>query len=169
MRVCSISRRGPSWLVDGLPVCGAEGAYAAFRRLWNAALGGAVRHRLGVRWLRTERLHDAGCHFRPWYAARLSARYGGCGRVRAYLLGLVGTSYCRIVDVSDYAPALSGSPSEWGDAEEVESEVDWLLCAGSTSLLGRRDKAGRAGRNYAMDRAAALRAARGRGAPGASR
>jgi len=136
-RICEIRWDTGGWSVDGRPCAGVEEAYLRFRDLWDGAAGRVASRRMAGR-TRRERMAGGGTDVAGMEG--LEERYGDVGRVRCYVLGMIGNSYVRVFRGWDMPP-------QW--REDWRSFLAWML--GSSSRwreCGRRAGVGRTGRNY---------------------
>ena len=146
MRVCSIEKTEGKILFNGDYCASAAAAYQLFRAKYNKALGTANHLKFGHVGQRVERITRVGIDFDSQYMQELQDRFGGTKKVRYYILGLVGSVYCRSFGSWDFDTVL-----EQLDDEGVEEYLDWLMCAGfkNARLHGRRDQVGRTNiKNY---------------------
>lgn len=111
----------------------ADDAYCRFRDDYHRDVGRKAFERLNRLGQRTERIHEQGFVFaREVNPVHLLFPQSMAAR----LLGIIGTSYCRII---------GGWDVHRGTDDEFGSWLDWLLSRGSGAvrLVGRKDKAGR--------------------------
>ena len=137
MKVCEIRRDGDIIRVDDASFSTADDAYKLFRNLYNKALGKANYSKLGHSGVRTSRITATGIVFTPEYLSILRRRYIGVPRVRCYLMGLIGSSYCKIVGCYDL--------KEFSTEEETERYLDWVFSKDS-GLLRQYDRRNHLGR-----------------------
>ena len=111
----------------------ADDAYCRFRDDYHRAVGRKAFERLNRLGQRVERIHRKGLVFsgeikadHPLFPRRVAGR----------LLGLVGTSYCRII---------GGWDVHCGTDEEFDRWLDWALSEEhwAVRMVGKKDKAGR--------------------------
>lgn len=114
----------------------ADEVYELFRGDYHASLGKKSYRRLNRLGQRKERLHGFGFEFADgtWPQGE---RFKALGRVRYYILGLVGISYWRTVGLWD-------SP-KFNDEDEYWEWFHWAFSRGSggARLVGLRQKHGR--------------------------
>lgn len=140
MKVCTIENRDGKPILDGLQCSSPDEAYLLFRNKYNKALGKASYKKLGHIGQRTERITQAGIDFNEEYKEKLKEEFSDGHRIRCYIIGLIGTSYCRIFGQWGFGDQFSDY-----DDDRSERYLDWLLASGmdNTSLFGRRDHTGR--------------------------
>ena len=112
-----------------------DDAYCRFRDDYHVSLGKLAYYRLNRIGRRQERIHGKGFEFsHPVSFERHDG--GACGTVAVRLLGIVATSYCRVVGGWDVPCETEEEFWEW---------FDWAFSRGSRSLrlVGRNEKAGR--------------------------
>ena len=140
MKVCTIERSGKAVLFDGTRCPSVSAAYQLFKSRYNKALGAATHLMLGHVGQRVERITRVGIDFDKEYKDTLCSKFGSSKKVKYYILGLIGVTYCRMFGSWDFGIDLYDI-----DEEETEQYLDWLMCAGvgNTMLYGRRDQVGR--------------------------
>lgn len=128
-------------LYYGKQICSdSNDAYCRFRDDYHASLGKRVHRRLNAP-EREERIHGFHVYFSEDIQKELDAEFGVPEqRIPYRLLGLVGISYCRLLDTS-------GLPDY--DDDKYERWLDWFLSHGDKmmTLIGRNDKSGRTNKN----------------------
>lgn len=138
MKICDISTDGNSVLFDGVECGSADDAYVLFRRRYNENVGKAFKKALGHRGLRTERISGYGIEFEDAYIGELREMFGGEGKQKSYMMGLVGISYCRMF-------STDGMP-EWCDDD---AWLDWVMSSDrNLRTFGRREGTGRTSVRY---------------------
>lgn len=112
----------------------ADDAYCRFRADYHASIGREAFLRLNRLGQRTERIHGYGFDF---VQEQIPVRRE-VGRIKAYMLGLVGTSYCRGVGRWDL-------PCEALDDDSAWEFIDWIFSrrSGALRTVGIKDKSGR--------------------------
>ena len=140
MKVCDIQKKDGVVYVDDVAVPTTEDAYKCFRTLYNTALGTANYLKFGHVGVRTSLITKTGIVFEHSYLNRLCSKYANVPRVRCYLMGIVDTSYCRIVGCYDFYDRYFTS-----DECEVDSYLDWVFSKDSGVLrqYDRRNHLGR--------------------------
>lgn len=140
MKVCDIRRESGIIYVDDVAVSTTEEAYKYFRDLYNTRLGRANYLKLGHRGVRTSRITATGIVFEPSYYDFLCERYADVPRVRCYLMGLINSSYCKIVGCHDFYDRYLTS-----NEDEIDSYLDWVFSKDSGVLrqYDRRNHLGR--------------------------
>lgn len=111
----------------------ADDAYCRFRNDYHKVVGRKAFERLNRLGQRAERIHERGFVFSSYSGSYISLYPG---RVEGRLLGLVGTSYCRII---------GGWDVHCGTDEEFDRWLDWALSEDhwAVRMVGKKDKAGR--------------------------
>lgn len=132
MKVCSIEGSDDGILFDGVRCSSADDAYRLYRSRYNSSLGKDTHSRYGHVGERTERLTKTGICFDDKYRESIVSEFGGRDRIRTYIIGILGVSYCKIF-------------GEWDLDEDITDEqydryIDWILCDGlhNMRLYGRR-------------------------------
>lgn len=140
MKVCEIQRKDGVVYVDDIAVPTTEDAYKYFRTLYNNALGAANYLKFGHVGVRTSRITQTGIVFERSYLNSLYDKYADVPRVRCYLMGIVDTSYCRIVGCYDFYDKYFTC-----DDKEVDGYLDWIFSKESGALrqYDRRNHLGR--------------------------
>lgn len=128
-------------LYYGKQICrDANDAYLCFRDDYHASLGKAVYRRLNMP-DREERIHGFKVYFSDSIQRELDSEFGvPSGRIQCRLIGLVGISYCRDVDVSGFPDYNDDKFGRW---------FDWFLSHAHEMmrLVGTNVKAGRTSKN----------------------
>ena len=143
MKVCTIERKNDVVLFNGKRCGSVNDAYLLYRTLYNAALGKNAYGKYGHVGQRVERITETGIEFESGYKESLAEEFSGESKVRCYMLGMLGASYCRVFGQCDFGNGFS-------KAEDTERYIDWLLGFGmkNTRLCDRRGHTGRTSLNY---------------------
>lgn len=123
-------------VVDGDAYASKSQAYLAARKLYNKSIGRESNGRLGGTRIRKSVISHSGMDFEPEYTKRLNEEFGQTKKVRCYILGLIGISYCYLYGEWDFDPAFR----EY-DNDKRERYIDWLMCRGGSAIrmCGRID------------------------------
>lgn len=134
MRVCNIESVDGDILFDGVRCSSAEDAYKLYRSRYNASLGKDTHSRYGHVGERTERLASTGICFDDMYRDSIVSEFGGRGKIRTYILGILGISYCKTFGEWDLDRDITD--------DQYDRYIDWILCEGlhNMRLYGRRQK-----------------------------
>lgn len=131
-----ITRRG-GVIYYGETACkSSDEAYLLFREEYHGELGRRVYRRLNSK-ARKERLHGYKSFYTEQRSAYLREKFSGYPKVRCWLMGIVGISYCHAIG-SWYMP-------EFEDEDDLDDFIDWLLDVNSKALrvIDRKTKTGR--------------------------
>lgn len=128
---------GDVFVIDGERYSSVNGAYEAFRRLYNKSLGKASKRRIGNVTTRKYLISHRGMDFAEEYRDSLNEEFADSSRVKCRILGILGISYCYLFGEQDF----DASFREWDD-DKRERYIDWLMCAGTSAvrMFGRMDK-----------------------------
>lgn len=132
MKVCTITMVDGKPMFDGVQCGSADNAYLLYRNRYNKALGKATHKKYGHVGQRTDRITKVGIDFEKEYLESLRDEFSGEPKVNGYIIGLIGTTYCRMFGIDGHD----------GDEEFSERYIDWLMSSGMPGirLCGRRDK-----------------------------
>ena len=128
-----ITRRDEVFYYGDTACRDADDAYRRFRNDYHKVVGRKAFERLNRLGQRTERIHERGFVF----SREIDAVHPSFpGSVVGRLLGLVGTSYCRII---------GGWDVHCRTDEEFDRWLDWALSEEhwAVRMVGKKDKAGR--------------------------
>lgn len=124
------------FVIDGERYDNVNQAYRAFRKSYNKFVGRVASRKIGAKVRKTVISHR-GIDFEKEYSERLRQEFEGTGKVRCYVLGILGLSYVYIFDEPESTTALFDY-----DDDRRERYVDWLLSAGTTGvrMCGRMNR-----------------------------
>ncbi len=132
-----IVSRGGVYYYGGESCADADDAYRKFRKDLHDSLGKEVFKRLDRIGRRRERVHGYGFFFDG--GAPHSEEFAWMGRVPYRILGLVQTSYCRMIGMWDVPDMPDDKYERW---------LEWAFSYGTKCLrrVGTDEKVGRTGK-----------------------
>ena len=135
-----ITRKDGEYYYGSIRCKSVDDAYCRFREDYHEEIGRRAYRRLNRVGQRQERIHGCGFDFTEDYSNELARKYAGYGRVRCWIMGLVGISYCRMVGIWDWADI---------DDDAFWEYLDWLFDrrSNATYVVGKNYKAGRTAKN----------------------
>jgi len=135
-----ISRKDGVVFYGGLACESVNEAYKRFRTDYHEELGKRVYRRLDSR-KRVERIHGYKSYYSESRSRYLADKFSGFPRVKGWLMGIVGTSYCHAFG-SWYMPEFKNEDDAW-------DFIDWMLDVNSdaVTIVGRKMKTGRTSKN----------------------